>query len=298
MGFDGQDLAVLIERVVERFGLGRLAGAPARVAGGLSNEMWRVATSGGEFAVKRMVVNAQRSEFVGNVEAAFLVERRAWDAGVAMPEPVAEPDSGRALVREGGDLYRVHRWVDGRAGEGSAVQAAELLARIHAVGRPRWEGAAMSGGGWVAERWGAELAELATKVGDQPERMLLVDSHRDLDRKNTLLLGDGELLAVDWDAAGVVGAVQEAVGVALDWAGGDRGSFAEAIAAYRRLSGVVVVAEPWVFAGWVAALGGWLDYNADHRAGEELGRAEVVATAGRLRAIADELDDWVEALAA
>jgi hypothetical protein len=51
--------------------------------------------------------------------------------------------------------------------------------------------------------------------------VLVVDSHRDLDRKNTIRALDGRLLALDWDAAGPAGAVQEAVTVALDWAWGE-----------------------------------------------------------------------------
>ncbi|WP_250000566.1 aminoglycoside phosphotransferase family protein [Actinoplanes sp. M2I2] len=283
-----------LEQVVAHFPLGPLSGTPARVAGGLSNEMWRVSTSLGDFAIKRMVVNAHLPSFVDNVEAAFRVEQRAYAAGVPMPAPVVEPGSGRALVRVDGDLYRVHQWVDGQAAQGSSGQAAELLAGIHAVGRPRWETALPLG--WNGERWGAEIGHLAERVARSPGRLLVVDSHRDLDRKNALRRADGRLLALDWDAAGPTGAAQEAVGVALDWAGGDRYAFAEAVAVYRRRSGVVIDPEPWVFGGWVAGLGGWLDYNADHRADDTVGRAEIKAARRRLREFADDLDSWVDAV--
>lgn len=129
----------------------------------------------------------------------------------------------------------------------------------------------------------------------------MVDSHRDLDRKNALVRKDGKLLALDWDAAGPIGAVHEVVALALDWSDRDdqesEGTFVEAISAYRRRTGLVVAAEPWVFGGWVAAAGGWLDYNADHRAGEELGQAEIAATRERMLALAGGLDDWLGALA-
>ncbi|MCY1143959.1 hypothetical protein OWR29_38690 [Actinoplanes sp. Pm04-4] len=350
-----QDLAMGLEVVVSRFGLGRLEAKPVRMAGGLSNELWQVRTSSGVFAVKRMVVNAERPDFIGNVEGAFRVELGAWNAGVATPEPIAEPGSGRALVRVDGELFRVHRWVDGRAADSAAAQAAELLADIHAAGAPRWE--EFADHGWDGGRWGAEIASLADRVRSAPLQMLTVDSHRDLDRKNALRRGDGTLLALDWDAAGPVGAVQEAVAVALDWAATEAGdpsphgeddrqrgasgvpharadsgvrpgkeapgkeapgkeapdvsaagqngdrrvsdrtdAFADAVAAYCRRSGVAVPAEPWVFGGWVAALGGWLDYNADHRADEEIGRTEIAATRRRLRALADNMDAWLDAL--
>jgi len=90
----------------------------------------------------------------------------------------------------------------------------------------------------------------------------VVDSHGDLDRKNTVRRADGVLLALDWDAAGPVGAVHEAAGLALDWSAADPAVFAAAVHAYVRRSGVTIPAQPWIFAGWVAAQGGWLDYNA------------------------------------
>ncbi|MCO8275252.1 aminoglycoside phosphotransferase family protein [Actinoplanes sp. TRM 88003] len=349
-----QDLAMEWGRVADRFGLGALTAEPVRVVGGLSNELWRVVTADGTFAVKRMVVNAEQPQFVGNVEGAFRVESHAWAAGIAMPEPIGEPGTGRALVRVGGELFRVHHWVEGWAAtDVAAARGAELLAGIHEAGGPRWE--VVPDIRWDGSRWSPELAELGDRVGRAPDRMLMVDSHRDLDRKNALVREDGQLLALDWDAAGPIGAIHEVVALALDWSRpdektsaaadaaaaeqaskgadaassrrtgespnekpgatqlgrtgsdrsgddrgpglGDRDEFVEAITAYRRRTGLVVPAEPWVFGGWVAALGGWLDYNADHRAGQAIGRAEVETTRQRLHALAADLDARVEVLA-
>jgi len=284
----------VIERVAAGFGLGRVLREPVRVPGGLSNELWRLDTDNGAFAVKRMVVNADRPTLVENVEAAFQIERRAWTAGVPMPEPVVEPSSGRALARLDDGLFRVHRWVDGRPGAGSPVEAAGLLARIHAAGEARW--APAPSGSWTADRWGAELVRLTRRVGSGPDRVLVVESHGDLDRKNTLRLVDGTLMALDWDAAGPVGLLHEAVGVALDWSDAQPSTFAACIGAYVRHSGVVVPAQPWVFAGWVAGQGGWLDYNATHRHDTRRGRAEVRTTLGRLHRLAARMDALLAAV--
>lgn len=283
-----------LEQVAQRFQLGRLVSDPVRVPGGLSNELWRLVTADGVFAVKRMVLNADQPEFVDNVEAAFGVERRAWAAGVAMPQPVAVPGTGRALAQEQGSLFRVHGWVDGLPGEGSAAAAAGLLASIHAVGNPRW-GPALDTA-WEAARWGAQVAELAQRVRSGPDRSLIVDSHRDLDRKNTVLDADGVLMAVDWDAAGPVSAVHEAAGLALDCSEDDPAAFADAIRDYGRRSGVTVPAQPWIFAGWVIAQGGWLDYQATHQGGSPAGQAQVAATLTRLRTVAARLDALLAAM--
>ena len=285
----------VIERVAQRFGLGRLIADPVRVPGGLSNELWRLVTQDGVFAVKRMVVNADRPDFIDNVEGAFEVERRAGAAGVPMPSPVAVPGTGRALAEVDGSLFRVHRWVDGQPAVGSAQEAAGLVAGIHAVGDPRWE--VLPAAGWTADRWGEDLVELARRVGSGPERVLVVDSHRDLDRKNTLRRADGVLMALDWDAAGPVSAVQEAVSVALDWSDDDPTVFAEAVRRYGQQSGARVPAQPWVFAGWVAAQGGWLDYNAMHRGDSAVGTAEVAGTLTRLRKLAASLDTMLAGMA-
>jgi hypothetical protein len=283
---------MVLELVVRRFGIGALAAEPVRVAGGLSNELWRVTTSEGVFAVKRMVVAADRPDFVGNVEAAFAVERRAWDAGVPMPQPVATLGGGRALASVGGSLYRVHHWVEGVAGAGSAVAAADLLATIHAAGNPRRAAADI---GWVADRWGAELVSLTRRVHRRGLDLVVVDSHRDLDRKNALLAADGVLMALDWDAAGPTAAVHEAVGLALDWSV-TADDFGQTIDAYVARSRLPVPAQPWIFGGWVAAQGAWLDHNAAQRAGSPLGQAEIAGTLARLHTLAADLDTLLDAL--
>jgi hypothetical protein len=285
---------VRAERVAVSFELGRPVGHAEPVPGGLSNDLWRLDTDRGAFAVKRMVMHADLPAFVENVEAAFLVEQHAWAAEVAMPEPVADPSTGRALARIDGSLFRVHRWVEARTGSGSPGEVAGLLASIHAAGRARW--ATLPGAGWTANRWGAELVRLTQRVEGTPPRSVVVDSHGDLDRKNTLRGSDGVLMAVDWDAAGPVSAAQEAVSVALEWSDTDPNGFAEIIDAYVRGSGIAVPAQPWVFAGWVAAQGGWLDANAARHGDTTLGAAEVETTLARLHDLAVRLDALLAAL--
>jgi Ser/Thr protein kinase RdoA (MazF antagonist) len=283
----GQDRLVDFEDVGRAFGLGELRDEPVAVTGGLSNQMWRVVAGDRVFAVKRMVVNAERPGFVEAVEASFAVEMRAWAAGIPMPEPI--PCGGRALARiADGALVRVHRWVDGESAVGTAAEALGLLGRIHRAGRPRWGRPPVAA--WRGLGWPADVRELARRVAQSPPRVLVVDSHGDLDRKNTLRRADGTLMALDWDAAGPVAAVHEAVGVALDWAGAEPGAFwaalgsagAEPGAAGAALGGYGdIPREPWIFGGWLAAQGGWLDYQA----GTATGAEEVVSGLRRVREI-------------
>ena len=276
----------LLTPVTQHFALGAPTAEPVRVPGGLSNDLWRLTTHHGTYAVKRMVVNATRPGFVANVEASFQVELRAFRAGVPMPEPVPDPRTGRALAALDDGLYRVHRWIDGHPAAGHPSEAAALLARIHTAGHPRR--AATPDTTWSGQRW--HLAELTTP---QPEHTLVVDSHRDLDRKNTLRTPQGRLIALDWDAAGPISAVHEAVALALDWSDADPAVFAETLQAYAEEAGHLPPAQPWIFGGWTAAHGGWLDHLAEHRPDDH---AEIDGTLTRLRRLATTREDLLTAL--
>jgi hypothetical protein len=274
------------------FGLGPVLAEPVPVPGGLSNELWRMRTGSGTYAVKRMVLAADRPDFVANVEASFRVERHARSAGVPMPAPVPDPRTGRALARVHGALARVHVWEDGTPAAGAPGEAAALLARIHTVGAPRWADAEPPDP--RAAAWAPP--GLVERIPPPPARAVRVDGHRDLDRKNTLRRPDGTLLALDWDAAGPTTAVWEAVGVALDWAELDPAGVRSVLAVYREAAGIAVPAEPWVFGGWVSAACWWIRYNATGRAGTPPGADEAAGTRAELSRFAAAFDELVDAL--
>jgi hypothetical protein len=96
---------------------------------------------------------------------------------------------------------------------------------------------------------------------------------------------------VDWDAARSCSVAREAVGLALDWSD-DVAGFQRVLAGY----GSTVPTEPWVFGGWVSALGGWLVYNATHRASTDLDESEIRATLNRLLGFHAGRHEYVAAL--
>lgn len=303
----------IVMKGAEGFGLGRVE-ATARVEGGLSNDMWHVTTTEGEFAMKVMRAHAETADFRGNVEAAFQIEMNAFRSGVPCPEPRATPE-GRALLRVDGHWLRAHRWHEGTTPDPAEnlSAAGALLARIHRAGnvalRPledkplgirRWTALARRTGlpGHVSEqlrRAAPDLAQLeSTTLTRRGLPTAFVDSHGDLDPKNTLL-ADGRLLAVDWDAAGPRSSAREAVSLSLDWSQ-DVTGFHQTLAAYTESSGTPIPAAPWVFGGWVEALSGWLVYNAEQRADTPLGFREVSTTCSRLLALHQALDEYVSAV--
>ncbi|WP_143277966.1 phosphotransferase enzyme family protein [Brachybacterium alimentarium] len=303
----------MMAKAAEGFGLGRVE-TMIRVEGGLSNDMWRVATESGEYAVKVMRAHADAADFRGNVEAAFKIEKNAFRAGIACPEPRPTPE-GHALLRVDDSWLRVHRWCEGSSpSPGDHLEdAGVLLAKIHRAGEK--SARALDDQTREARTWDAlaELPGLPGPLSDQlrsaaPELARLcaataassrlvteyADSHGDLDPKNTLF-ASGRLLAVDWDAAGLRSIVQEAVCLALDWAEDVEG-FRRVLTAYADSSGTALPTEAWAFGGWVAALSGWLTYNVEQRADTDLGLREASETCARLLSLHRALDEHVSAL--
>lgn len=305
-------LAVMSE-AASGFGLGQVEEI-VPVQGGLSNDMWRVTTTDGDFAVKVMRAHAEAPDFSSKIEAALKIEMAAFRAGVPCPEPRLTK-KGNALIRVEDHWLRAHRWCDGFTpnAEDHLEDVGVLLARIHSVGartitalddRPR------SVSAWAAVAAASELPETLRKRVKEaaPELVALeaatmtgsgvttafVDSHGDLDPKNTLV-SSGRLLAVDWDAAGPRPIAQEAVTVALDWAN-DIDGFLHVLRAYAGSSSTILPRDPWAFGGWVAALSGWLTFNIEQRATTHLGLSEVSTTCDRLLNLWSTFDDYLAAL--
>lgn len=299
----------------DAFDLGHVH-AMDRVEGGLSNDMWRVTASNGEFAVKLMRAHVDAPGFCDNIESAFGIEMNAFRAGILCPEPVPT-GTGTALLRADDALLRVHRWCEGGVpvAEHHLEDAGELLANIHRAGRHRVRSIDDHPHG--PETWAAlaaqpglppplsdqlrsaapELAHLEMATAASPHLVAtFADSHGDLDPKNTLV-ASGRLLAVDWDAAGPRPIAREAVTLALDWAE-DIDGFQRVIAAYSAASGTSVPTDAWVFGGWVAALGDWLRFNVEERADTDLGQREASRACSRLLALCRDLDAHLAALAA
>lgn len=303
------DLAAKISRT---FGLGSPRVVEA-VPGGLSNDLWRLETNTGTFAVKIMRVNATSAGFSDNIEAAHVIEANAFEQGVRCPEPIPL-DDGRCLAEVDGTLARAHRWCDGQAPRPSdwLDQAGGLLAQIHSVGGSFHQ--PLDDEPWEADGW-ASLADHADMPGDLASRLrqaapdlaaleamtaapgLMTEhamSHGDLDPKNTLVVED-TLMALDWDAARAQPVVREAVSVALDWTTDVEG-FQRVLAAYCRAGGAQLADEMWPFGGWVSSLGGWLVYNATARIDTALGKEQVSHACDRLLALHSSMDAYRKAL--
>lgn len=312
-----------LSEVCERFDLGKAAGPWQLVEGGLSNELLRLKTNRGEYAVKRMLAGTHRSEFEATVEASFRVERAAVCAGIPAPLPISPKDSAGCLARisceDGSEAWvRVHEWVEGRPvrptemSETVARQLGEHIARVHgldvsALGEAEpatpldlahW--AALTGRGTAENLASAstlrDLTPVLEDLGLQITKRsanLPVPGHRDADPKNVLVSADRTVMLLDWDAAGPIDAGQELTALMLDWVGAEVSIEASAIGravriGYRDAVGFVPNLDA---SSWVASQFGWLTYNVERALGDhgaeviDLGVREIEQTVARLSRI-------------
>jgi homoserine kinase type II len=121
----------LVGQVAAWFGLGEVTGV-ARVAEGLMNRNWRVATMAGTVAVKQ--VADAGAEAVREQHAAVAALARD---GLPVPAPVSGPDGATVFEHPAG-LFTVQPWVPGCHRSGPDLSSAEcgrlgaVLGRLHA----------------------------------------------------------------------------------------------------------------------------------------------------------------------
>jgi hypothetical protein len=327
----------VLQRMCALFALGAPRGAAGAVAGGLTNRLWRVETVDGVFAVKQMNRDPKRADYVAWFDRAFSLEQAAYTAGVPMPRPVPVAATGSCLGElTGADgrliTVRVHAWVEGEKLDNSVMYEGDvagrvgaILARIHALDMPsdvaasealrvfgdeHWQALAARlerAGGWSGAVFGLlpALRELeAYLAAAHADTASLLLSHRDSDKKNFMRTPAGDLVLVDWDAAGPVHWRHDLANEALTWAGVHMGDPAPAIArafidAYRRAGGSDERFRATDLAELVAVRLGWFDFNIRRALGEQVrDEADREYGAGVVRRNVEQLPRFARSLAA
>lgn len=258
----------------EVFGLGEVLDVRP-VDEAWSNDVYRVRTTGADYAVKLFPAGLT-ADRLAMLSDAMAFEAAVLDSGlVPMPRPVsADDDSWLAEIptEAGIRLARCHEWVAGTPASRAPHrpewirQAGHTLGVLHAMhvpggdssqlrvpDRDRWQ-RAVSAAGRAGFGWADRLAALTPVVDGlagqveqvRAERRPMHVSHRDFDPKNAVVLGDDRIAVTDWDYAGPVLPGVELVVGAMSFAdpGDSAGSLRAFVSAYRDAGGDADPSDP------------------------------------------------------
>jgi Ser/Thr protein kinase RdoA (MazF antagonist) len=267
------------------------------VAGGWSNRVWCLTTARGDYAVKELRNAWGEPRWREWLAEGWRLELAARTAGVAMPEPVANPATGEALAYVGrsdgsGEApVRLHRWIGSTPVPREPV-APELaswvgrtLATVHALAmRPTvpdiysgrvglttadvWPDlvarSRAAGAPWAERLAAAEgVARRATALLEPWDPVDEILCHGDVDQKNLLVAEDGPQLC-DWDVVLPRLAAHDLAEAAMSMAcWRSRHAAAQVIAGYRDGGGVVDELAPRDLGPSLASRLGWIRFSID-----------------------------------
>lgn len=282
--------AAFLATTIERFGLGRVLLAPKRVSGGgHRDEVWRVRTVRGDWAVK-----ARPARHAECMEARIGVERELLDGGIPLPVPRTTRD-GRGTLVVGKRAVNVRSWVDAPGAswvpderdDEHALLLARALSRLHTgswsataparhvlVREPAASWSRMALDAHAIGRTWADALERAVEpltwaegvIADGPTTTGLRLCHLDANPHNVLVHGDGAsgngITIIDWDGAGLACPSGEIAGVVAAWACQGDGSAYEdlperMVAAYRDEGAIF---EPTGIGVFAQHLTGWCNW--------------------------------------
>lgn len=290
--------------------LGEIIREPVRVNGGLLHKMYRITTSGGEFAVK--VLNPEimkRPEALANM---IRSERIARSFAEVIPLISAMERDGNAVLYSEGEYVLVFPWLEGSKISGAEITPShckvigKTLGKIHQK-NIQIEGVTAEEDAFPMFAWD-DLTERIhhrtdrehewitayenaldditewNKKACESEPYLLerqVISHRDLDAKNVMWQG-AQAYVIDWESAGYVNPFQELLEVINAWADDgngmtDREKCKALMQEYSRYNEIGSADWAAVFCGSYIGMLGWLAYNMKRALGLETSDEEEAA---------------------
>ncbi len=283
--------------VLAAFGMPGEATAYVEVAGGWSNQVLRLSTTHGDYAVKVLRNAWGEPRWREWLAEAWRLELAALGAGVAMPVPVRSPSTGSCLAdvaRSDGSgevAVRVHRWVDSSAlprepvGPDLARWVGRTLATVHRLAlRPVasdlyagraglttadvWPDlvarSAAASAPWTDHLVAAEpVARRASALLEPWDALEEILCHGDVDQKNLLLGSDGPLLC-DWDVVLPRLPAHDVAEAALSMASWREPAVVRAVVdAYRAAGGVMGPLAPSDLGPSLASRLGWIRFSVD-----------------------------------
>ncbi|WP_344161143.1 aminoglycoside phosphotransferase family protein [Kribbella yunnanensis] len=255
--------------VARAFGLDAADGELIHIRRG-DSDAWRLTTSGGSYFVKGYLPAG-----TPDLTAAMAFERRAFEAGVDMPVPIApvDPVLGWA-TRVDGRWFRMYRWIEhdpSRAAVDVSSWLGQTMLRVHQlesarIGLPGWWRVAVPPPavweGWLASArarevsWAGLLGDCLPDILAVGERIAelgeiapdVVTTHGDFKDHNIVRSVSGPVL-VDWDSVRTDSAALEAGRTAYMFGDGEASRVGRILAAYVAAGGELGWAGADVFLG-------------------------------------------------
>ena len=252
-----------------RYNLGEPTAEPVPVTGGLIHRLYRVETTTGTYAVKRLNPEIMRYENIyDNLRRSEAIA--AEFAAAQIPAVLALDAPGGTVQDVAESTVIVYPWCQGvvlpksAASPEEAFQIGSLLGRMHALdlafetpletllmrepmAEEPWTALVRRGQEQQAEWASAVEAALPDLYAWDKERIAadaavpqgLVLSHCDLDQKNVIWQDSRTPFLIDWESAGLTHPSGEILGAALDWSGQSAGppsrsAFTAVLAGYRQ----------------------------------------------------------------
>ncbi|HYJ67831.1 MAG TPA: aminoglycoside phosphotransferase family protein [Nocardioidaceae bacterium] len=273
----------------------------SEVSGAWSNRVFRLTTARSRYAVKQILNPWGDAGWQAWLDVAWQFERRAYEAGVEMPQPIPNPADGSCLAwveaSNGRPVpVRLHRWVDGAAlgsepvDRATAQWAGRVLAVLHGLQFQPAERSVFpalhtgTADTWpdlirasvdARSPWAGLLVEAEPAVGviadlvrdaelpEGPDPM----SHADFDQKNIVRSPRGPVLC-DWDVAAPVVPRQELAEAAMSMASWKRVHIARiVVASYEAIAGRRVKVEPADLGPAMMRSLDWIRFNVERAIG-------------------------------
>jgi Ser/Thr protein kinase RdoA (MazF antagonist) len=298
------------------------------VAGGWSNDLLRLRTTAGEWAVKVVRNPWGEPRWLEWLAEGWRLERAALGAGVRAPEPVLVDGWPVALVpvaAEESVPVRVHVWADGAVVPREPVDpvlarwVGVTLAHVHDLAleplqpglfadraglttAELWPDLLLRSAGtsWAAELAAAEpFAQRASgllRPWDPADAVLV---HGDLHQRNLLLASDGPLL-LDWDVVVPLPPTHDLAHAALTMAAWRDPMVArEVLAGYAAVAGERPALSRYDLGPALASRLGWIRFRVDRALeGDAEAAATIVPALHDLRHrvdVAERLPEWLQA---
>jgi aminoglycoside phosphotransferase (APT) family kinase protein len=237
------DYNLQFERLCNELQLGKIIGTSIPISGGLLHKMFAVETSTGSYAIKALnpkimarptaIQNFKKSEGIANIASRFLPAHPA----IIMNET--------SLHKIGDQNYLVFNWIHGVSLKSDEITIdhcktmGSILSDLHSIDFSEMESNGPSKNevqviDWafymkVGELNNAEWVHLmhesidllydwnsrANKATEQLASLTVI-SHRDLEPKNVMWVGDRPII-IDWESAGEVNPMHDLIDSAIYW---------------------------------------------------------------------------------